>query len=312
MNQTKQEIREQGENFDRVKTQLRRDVISHYGEEKSLTVWNQIDHLKPIYILDHFPGLKATLSPERIKELQEISDVRTAKDVATIKKELPTRQYNFYRDPGHAWLSVTRQELIDFHIDRIISKHSYQKGNLVYLEEDSDANLFLNKAISQAKFNLELIDKHSDKDSIIRTYEPYSPDPDLEIAKCQDCKHEFFAKPEELEGYVCPSCFIARENKRIDLLRKTTASTQEMKDKIQARRTRNQRNPMIPLDQMRGYLIKLAKAPRNDISINTEISLWYVIGMLDFMLETKKQSIKERKPLSPDQKLSILKEQVVK
>lgn len=93
-------------------------------------------------------------------------------------KELPTKQYRFYRDPSHAWLAVTRQELIDLHIDAIISKHSYQKGNLVYLEEDSDANLFLNKVIHQAKFNLELIDKHTDKDSIIRTYKPYSPDND--------------------------------------------------------------------------------------------------------------------------------------
>ena len=97
------------------------------------------------------------------------------------KAKLPTKQYLFYRDPGHAWLAVTRKELIDLHIDRIISKYSYQKGNLVYLEEDHDANLFLNKAIHQAKFNIELCDYHSDKDSIIRTYKSYSPDTDREL-----------------------------------------------------------------------------------------------------------------------------------
>ena len=33
----------------------------------------------------------------------------------------------------------------------------------------------------------------------------------LEIATCQDCKKDFYANPEKIKGYVCPSCFIARE-----------------------------------------------------------------------------------------------------
>ncbi len=49
-------------------------------------------------------------------------------------------------------------------------------------------------------------------------------------------------------------------------------------------------DPMIPRDQMRDHLENLAKASRDlNLSINTEISLWYVIGILDFMLEQKEQ-----------------------
>lgn len=101
-----------------------------------------------------------------------------------IKKELPTKQYLFYRDPSHAWLSVTRQELIDLHIDRIISNYSFQKGNLVYLEEDGDAQVF--SEAWKDKHQEELMNKFiifrtSDKPSIIRTYESYSPDTDREL-----------------------------------------------------------------------------------------------------------------------------------
>lgn len=47
------------------------------------------------------------------------------------------------------------------------------------------------------------------------------------------------------------------------------------------------KRPMIPLDRMRGHLIKLTKANRKVVSINTEISLWYVIGILDYLIKQR-------------------------
>lgn len=84
----KDQVRKE-ERFDRVKNQLKNDVLNyglrHYGKDERAKRWNEIDHLKPIYILEHFPELKARLSTDRIKELQEISDERTKQDIATIK-----------------------------------------------------------------------------------------------------------------------------------------------------------------------------------------------------------------------------------
>lgn len=53
------------------------------------------------------------------------------------------KKYKFYSDGGHGWLAVKRQELIDLKILNQVSEYSYQKGNTVYLEEDCDANLFV-------------------------------------------------------------------------------------------------------------------------------------------------------------------------
>lgn len=50
----------------------------------------------------------------------------------------------FYSDPGHAWLAVSRQELIDLGILHKVSQYSYQRGEKVYLEEDCDATLYVN------------------------------------------------------------------------------------------------------------------------------------------------------------------------
>lgn len=80
--ETKTFITEGLPRFDKAKNQLKADVLNHYGEAEGWKRWNQIDHLKPIYILDHFPELKAKLPTARINELQVISD------------ELPLSEYD--------------------------------------------------------------------------------------------------------------------------------------------------------------------------------------------------------------------------
>ena len=51
--------------------------------------------------------------------------------------------YLFHTDPGHGWLQVKRQELVDLGILDKISHYSYQKGDDVYLEEDCDYSRFI-------------------------------------------------------------------------------------------------------------------------------------------------------------------------
>jgi len=89
------------------------------------------------------------------------------------------KKYDFYADPGHGWLKVKRQELIELGIEGEISAYSYQRGDYVYLEEDADAPLFQDawEEEHQEKFMNKWIRYHqADYDSRIRQYEPFKPE----------------------------------------------------------------------------------------------------------------------------------------
>jgi hypothetical protein len=72
-----------------------------------------------------------------------------------------------YADPGHAWAKVTRKLVDSTGIK--VSSYSYQRGAYVYLEEDCDLSAFI------AAYNrpIEFIDRHTNKQSKIRSYESY-------------------------------------------------------------------------------------------------------------------------------------------
>lgn len=53
-----------------------------------------------------------------------------------------TLVYNFFSDPGHAWLEVTKAECKRLNVKP--SAYSYMKADKYYLEEDCDAPLFIN------------------------------------------------------------------------------------------------------------------------------------------------------------------------
>jgi hypothetical protein len=55
------------------------------------------------------------------------------------------KTYVFHEDPGHGWLAVKRKELVQLNLMNKISTCSYQNGDTVYLEEDCDAGLFIEK-----------------------------------------------------------------------------------------------------------------------------------------------------------------------
>lgn len=53
------------------------------------------------------------------------------------------KTYRFITDPGHGWLEVTMEEIEELRIAGKISTCSYRRGNIVYLEEDLDAGIFI-------------------------------------------------------------------------------------------------------------------------------------------------------------------------
>lgn len=49
-----------------------------------------------------------------------------------------------HNDPGHSWYAVKRSLVKELGLEKEISPYSYQRGQTVYLEEDSDAGKFFN------------------------------------------------------------------------------------------------------------------------------------------------------------------------
>jgi len=78
----------------------------------------------------------------------------------------------FYSDPGHGWVAVKRQLLVDLGILDKITLYSYQKGNTVYLEEDCDFSTLMT-ALSNKGIALELDRKCTNKSSPIRCYQRF-------------------------------------------------------------------------------------------------------------------------------------------
>jgi hypothetical protein len=79
-----------------------------------------------------------------------------------------------YQDPGHGWVAVKRKWVEDLGLKFTISHYSYQKGKTVYLEEDCDASLLVDE-LKRRGMKVELVGKHTDLRSPIRSYEPYRP-----------------------------------------------------------------------------------------------------------------------------------------
>ena len=77
-----------------------------------------------------------------------------------------------YTDPAHGWVAVKRKLLTEYGIAEHISPYSYQKGDTVYLEEDSDALKFTTKLAAQG-IVIEWVRKNTDKRSVIRSYDRY-------------------------------------------------------------------------------------------------------------------------------------------
>jgi hypothetical protein len=80
--------------------------------------------------------------------------------------------YVFHEDSGHGWLAVNRKELIELNILDKVSSYSYQNKDMVYLEEDCDAPLFV-ESMKKMKKPFEFYRSY-EENTPIRNYKPFS------------------------------------------------------------------------------------------------------------------------------------------
>jgi hypothetical protein len=79
----------------------------------------------------------------------------------------------WHSDAGHAWLEVTDSLIRALKSQSRISRYSYQgPDGRVYLEEDCDAPEFISAA-NAAGWDLKITERHSDGDSVIRSFKRY-------------------------------------------------------------------------------------------------------------------------------------------
>jgi hypothetical protein len=77
-----------------------------------------------------------------------------------------------YSDAGHAWAKVKKSVLVNLGIADKISHYSYQRGDYAYLEEDCDLTT-LCMALNERDTRVKFVEKRSNRDSKIRSYERY-------------------------------------------------------------------------------------------------------------------------------------------
>ena len=93
----------------------------------------------------------------------------------TLRKHMTISiEYTYYTDPGHGWLGVNYDELVELGIHKEVSRYSYRRGDAVYLEEDCDMALFMNTMEAKGiKVTLKHINEPH-KDSFIRSMGRYA------------------------------------------------------------------------------------------------------------------------------------------
>lgn len=80
--------------------------------------------------------------------------------------------FPFYADPGHGWLKVTRAQLTRAGLSETdFSVCSYKRGETFYLEQDSDASLFITAWTKKTGKSYSFKQYHGNKSSRIRNYE---------------------------------------------------------------------------------------------------------------------------------------------
>lgn len=77
-----------------------------------------------------------------------------------------------YSDAGHAWAKVKKSVLVNLGIADKITRYSYQRGDYAYLEEDCDLTT-LCMALNERDTRVKFVEKNSNRDSKIRSYERY-------------------------------------------------------------------------------------------------------------------------------------------
>jgi hypothetical protein len=79
-----------------------------------------------------------------------------------------------YNDPSHAWGKVKRKVLDNLGIADKVSSYSYQYKDNVYLEEDADLLLVCRHLLFNTNVQIKFVEKHTNRESRIRSYERYA------------------------------------------------------------------------------------------------------------------------------------------
>lgn len=85
---------------------------------------------------------------------------------------MKTLKLNFYCDPSHGWLEVMHEDIEALGITGLISQHSHAGAGWVYLEEDCDADLYIQGA-KAAGWTIQIVEKYTNSDSHIRRMDSF-------------------------------------------------------------------------------------------------------------------------------------------
>lgn len=77
-----------------------------------------------------------------------------------------------YSDPEKSWAKIKRSVLDDLGLSEYISNWSYQRGHYVYLDDDEDLPMVCQR-INDHGTSIKFVEKRSNRDSKIRSYERY-------------------------------------------------------------------------------------------------------------------------------------------
>lgn len=77
-------------------------------------------------------------------------------------------ELKFHSDAGHGWLEAPKAFVSAMGVKDKISGYSYQDANNYYLEEDSDASLFIN-ALKEQSIQYKIIRMKQENRSFIRS-----------------------------------------------------------------------------------------------------------------------------------------------
>lgn len=82
------------------------------------------------------------------------------------------RTYKLHTDPGHGWLAVSLKELNELGIGDKITRYSYVKGRMAYLEEDCDLTTFIKAYNAKHGVDPKIVESFRER-TFVRSCEPY-------------------------------------------------------------------------------------------------------------------------------------------
>ena len=82
------------------------------------------------------------------------------------------KTYKLHTDPGHGWLAVSLKELDELRIAEKITRYSYVKGRMAYLEEDCDLATFIKAYNAKHGRDPEIVESFRER-TFVRNCTPY-------------------------------------------------------------------------------------------------------------------------------------------